>query len=338
MQIATQHNPLVSVVIPVRNSAATLDLCLRAVKHSYYRNIEVIVVDDHSTDQSAEIAGRYDCLLLSPGAGMGANNARNFGAQKAKGEILIFLDSDIVVGRETILTVVETIEEEGVDAAVGLYTARHRHETFVSQYKNLWVRYSYLKSPASIDWLFGAISGIRRSAFERLGGFNSELLAQYGHDDIELGKRFARANLSIVLNMDIEVEHLKSYTMRSFIRNEFKRSIGFAELAVKTGEAAQSLGRGFVNVYPSFVLSTALPLILLLLGVCVVLGWVPLWSIAVAGGVYFLLNIRFLNYLEQVRGLFAMMAMIPLLLIDHAVCFAGSCVGALRGLRANKSR
>src|SRR5262249_5341102 len=151
----------------------------------------------------------------------------------AKGDLLVFIDSDVVVRRETILGIVETMEESGLDAVVGIYTARHRHERFVSQYKNLWIRYSYMKSLPAIDWLFGAISGIRREAFEKLGGFNVELLARDGHDDIELGKRFSRAKLSIALDMDIEVEHLKDYTLSSFIQNEYRRSVGFAEMAMR---------------------------------------------------------------------------------------------------------
>jgi hypothetical protein len=232
---------------------------------------------------------------------------------------------------------VETLEESGVDAVIGLYTARHRNDSLVSQYKNLWIRYSYMKSPPAVDWLFGSISGIRRKAFESIGGFNIDLMARHGHDDIELGKRFASANLNIVLNMEIEVEHLKRYTLGSFIRNEFNRSMGFAELATKAGETAHSWRRGFVNVYPAFILSTMLSFVLLVGSVGIVGGWIPLWFLLAVAGLYLLLNLRFLNYLEQVRGLFAMTAMIPFLVIDHFVCLAGSAVGILKGFKKKES-
>ena len=336
MDVSIENNPLVSIIIPVKNGGATLDACLRSIKRSYYKNFEVIVVDDHSTDNIAEITRRLNYTVIPATDGEGANHARNFGARHAKGEILVFLDSDIVVERETILGIVETLEEEGIDAVVGIYTARHRHETFVSQYKNLWVRYSYLKSTPAIDWLFGAVSGIRRRAFEKLGGFDSSLLARQGHDDLELGKRFARANLNIVLNMDIEVEHLKHYTLGSFIRNEFHRSVGFAELATRFGETTKSLQRGFVNVYPAFVVSTMFSLLVLGVMLGSLEGWFSYWYGLAAIGAYLLMNIRFLNYLEQVRGLFAMVVMVPFLFIDHVVCFIGSLVGIVRGLRTRK--
>jgi glycosyltransferase involved in cell wall biosynthesis len=330
--MTSDYNPFVSVIIPVKNGKATIANCLRSIRRSYYKNFEIIVVDDHSTDGSGEIARSYKCTVIDAKEGTGANNARNIGAVNAKGDILMFVDADILIERETMLGIVETLDEDSVDAVVGIYTAKHRHESFISQYKNLWVRYSYIKSPPAIDWLFGSISGIKRDAFHRLGGFNVELLAKHGHDDIELGKRFAKQNLRIELNMDIEVEHLKKYSIRSFIKNEFNRSMGFAELAIRFRETAQSLKQGFVNVYPSFVISTLFSVLLLVVAIIYLTGNVSLGWLLVAVGIYFVLNIRFLNYLEQVRGLFAMFVMIPFLFLDHLICFVGSVVGTLKGL------
>jgi len=332
MHSETVYNPLVSIIIPVKNGSRTIDACLKAIKRSYYKNYEVIVVDDGSTDGTPDILKQHNCRILHAERGEGANNARNFGAGNAAGDLLVFVDSDIVVGRETILGIVETLEDNNTDAVVGIYTARHRHETFVSQYKNLWVRYSYLKSLPAIDWLFGSISGIKRAAFEKIGGFDVELLARHGHDDIELGKRFVRSRLNIVLNTDVEVEHLKNYTVRSFLKNEFDRSLGFAELAFRLRETSSSFIKGFVNVYPSFVISTMVSVAGAAIIVLAASGIIPYWYAGVPAGIYILLNIRFLNYLEQVRGLFAMIAMVPFLLLDHLICFAGSVCGVLRGL------
>jgi glycosyltransferase involved in cell wall biosynthesis len=331
MNGTAEYHPFVSIVIPVKNGGAVLDSCLRAIKRSYYKHSEVIVVDDHSTDNTVAIARSHGCAVYETAEGAGANNARNFGARQAKGDVLVFLDSDIVIARETILGIVETLQDEGLDAVVGIYTAKHRHESFVSQYKNLWVRYSYIKSTPAIDWLFGAISGIKRPAFEKMGGFNVALMAHHGHDDIELGKRFAQSNLSIALNMDIEVEHLKQYTVWSFIKNEYHRSLGFAELSVRFGETTKSVRRGFVNVYPSFILSTLLSMPLVLACAAYAADLAPSWLAGGMLGAYLLLNIRFLNYLEQVRGLFAMIVMVPFLLIDHLVCMVGSIAGLLKG-------
>src|SRR5512137_1225965 len=100
--INAEYNPLVSVIIPVKNGAATLSRCLRAVRRSNYKNYEIIVVNDNSSDKSAEIASSFGVRLINVETGSGANNARNLGATGAMGEILMFIDADIVVERETL--------------------------------------------------------------------------------------------------------------------------------------------------------------------------------------------------------------------------------------------
>jgi hypothetical protein len=159
-----------------------------------------------------------------------------------------------------------------------------------------------------------------------------ELIAQHGNDDLELGKRLARDNVKIELDMEIEVEHLKEYNFSSFVRNEFKRSFGFVLLARRLGEMGSSVRRGFVNVYPSFILSTLLTLVGIALVVAFLVGEVSPWWIAAAGALYFVMNVRFLNYLEQVRGFFAMLVMVPILFLDQVVCLAGSFAGFVRSL------
>jgi glycosyltransferase involved in cell wall biosynthesis len=327
-----QAQPLISIIIPAKNAENTIGVVLRAVRKSSYPRYEIILSDDYSTDGTVQIAEQAGVRVIRSTAGSGANHARNVGAANSSGDILVFIDADIVIARDTLATIVESLGDGIADAVVGIYTAKHRHESFVSQYKNLWVRYSYLKSPPAIDWMFGAISGIRRRAFESIGGFDENLLASNGHDDIELGKRLAKARIAIVLNLDCEVEHLKQYTLRSFFLNEFRRSAGFAELAARLGEWGSVLRRGFANVSPVFILSVIISVIISLMFLAAFTGWLPLRFPLIVMGCYLLLNIRFLNYLEQVRGLFAMIAMIPLLFLDHLFCFFGSVAGVLHSL------
>jgi hypothetical protein len=151
-------------------------------------------------------------------------------------------------------------------------------------------------------------------------------------DDVDLGKRFAKANLNIELNMEIEVEHMKIYTLSSFVKNEFQRSYGFAKLATKLGEASGSLSKGFANVYPEFIISTVFSMVIVVIVAGAATRVLPWWVVASFAGAYLVLNIRFLNYLEQVRGLFAMIVMLPILFLDHLVCLAGSVFGVLASL------
>ncbi len=85
--------PLVSIIVPTRNSAATLDACLASISKQSYKNIELIVVDRDSTDDTKTIAKKYTELVFNKDPERSVQ--RNYGAKKAKGEYVVFIDSDM---------------------------------------------------------------------------------------------------------------------------------------------------------------------------------------------------------------------------------------------------
>src|SRR5258708_40211689 len=87
--------PLVTVVVPTKNSAVTLDACLESIVKQTYRHIELIVVDNKSSDTTKDIAKVYTTSVFDKGPERSAQ--RNFGAVKGKGEVLVFIDSDMIL-------------------------------------------------------------------------------------------------------------------------------------------------------------------------------------------------------------------------------------------------
>jgi len=87
--------PLVSAVIPTYNSEKTLEKCLKSIRDQTYDNIEIIVVDNNSTDNTKEIAKKYADKVFN--VGPERSTQRNFGAKKAKGRYLLFIDSDMIL-------------------------------------------------------------------------------------------------------------------------------------------------------------------------------------------------------------------------------------------------
>ncbi len=83
---------LVSVIVPAKNSAGTIEMCLRSIKEQTYPDIEIIVVDNYSEDGTAEIARKYANVFLKD---LGISAARNYGAENAKGDYLASIDSDM---------------------------------------------------------------------------------------------------------------------------------------------------------------------------------------------------------------------------------------------------
>lgn len=116
---------LLSIVVPTYNVAPYLRASLGSILRQTYRNIEVIVIDDGSTDGSGRIAraiARRDPrvrVVRQGNRGLGA--ARNAGARLARGEFITFIDSDDTVSRHSFRPVIDALRESGSDMAVSPY-------------------------------------------------------------------------------------------------------------------------------------------------------------------------------------------------------------------------
>ena len=156
--------PTVSVVIPAYNAARMLDLCLKSISASGLQPYECIVVDDGSTDKTAEVARKYGARLLSTGGRKGPAVARNQGAREAKGEIVFFIDSDICLHLNTLARVSSGFENHPeVDAIIGSYDDSPEQQDVLSMYRNLMHRYG----PRMVDGLEKLARLIHPEAFDK---------------------------------------------------------------------------------------------------------------------------------------------------------------------------
>lgn len=114
MQKPDRRQPLVSVIIPARDSETTIERCLQSIMEQTYRNLEVIVVDNYSSDRTKEISKRYGAKVYLKGSERGAQV--NFGATKAAGKYIYRIDSDFVLQPNVIQQAVESCENDGYDA------------------------------------------------------------------------------------------------------------------------------------------------------------------------------------------------------------------------------
>jgi len=89
-----QNNPLLSIIIPTYNEENYLPFLLSSIKNQGFKNYEIIVADNNSKDKTAEIARTYGCKIVKGGM---PPKARNNGAKKAKGRLLLFLDADVIL-------------------------------------------------------------------------------------------------------------------------------------------------------------------------------------------------------------------------------------------------
>ena len=332
MDTQNSHSPIrISVVIPARNSGKTLFACLASIQSSTVPVHEIVVVSDGSTDNTCAIAKEFGVSLIELNDHHQANYCRNLGAAEAGGDLLMFLDSDVVLGCDAVRNTLRSMEAGTPDAIVGVYSLRHRHANEASQYKNLWIRYSYLRKRQFVDWIFGAIAIIRRDVFEAAGGFDDTLFMHTG-GDLELGKRMANGQPLIFLDPTVEVEHLKQHTLRTLLKNDFKRSQGFVRLAARLGQLRHSFTRGFVNVYPAFAYSSLLAWFVLLFLALGIWSVTSFWIGVAALVCYTAINMPFMIYYTQVRGFMKVPAAFGIMLLDHLVCGLGCLKGIVRWL------
>ena len=108
--------PIVSVIVPTKNSAATLEKCLQSIDRQSYTAVEVIVVDNHSTDNTTTIARQYADLVITKGPER--STQRNHAAKTANGKYLIFIDSDMNLEINVIQRCVKAIEAKPHTAGV----------------------------------------------------------------------------------------------------------------------------------------------------------------------------------------------------------------------------
>lgn len=326
----------VSVIIPTFNSSAHILHCLSAIKNSAYPIYEIIVVDDLSLDNTVEMAQKAKVNVVKMNHKSSANLCRNEGARRANGDVLLFLDSDVVISANAVGEIITTFENKDIDAVVGLYSPPTANSNLCTAYKNLWIRYSYLCSMPSIDWIFGAVSAIRKDVFSMADGFKNELAVKAGIDDLELGKRLNKMNYHIILNPNVEGQHLKQFTLRSLLRNDFARSEWFVLLAWELREFHSSLNKGFVNVYPSFIISTMLSILLLGLLPIAYSSRIGVIIFILGIAVYIRLNFNFLLYFKKYFGIARTIAVIFILFFDHVVCAIGSAKGVIKCLIHSK--
>lgn len=224
---ADNRNPYISIIIPLYNAERTLEKCLKAVFDSTFQDLEVLVVDDGSTDSSIGIAQSFPCRVLKLPNNQGPSVARNCGARNAKGDVLLFIDSDIVIQRDTINLFVDSLKS--YCAVFGIYTQKPGTDGLLSLYQNFYAHKSIKETRELTSMLYSYCVAIKKDAFLQMGGFD-ESWRRPTFEDVQLGLRLTENGYQIYLNKNIKVVHHPNFTIKRFIRNYFYKSLDLSKL------------------------------------------------------------------------------------------------------------
>lgn len=277
----------ISVIIPVHNGGEDFRRCLDSLGQSTRLPDELIVVDDVSTDASALAAQHAHAQVLTlTGTPHGPAFARNVGASVAKGNLLVFIDADVVVHANTLSKIAEYFDQAPAIAALfGSYDDTPAATNWVSQYKNLQHHFVHQHSKREAATFWAGCGAIRSEIFVALGGFSTQY-TRPSIEDIELGVRLKQAGHTIWLCKDVLVTHLKHWTLPSLLRADiFGRAVPWTKLILSSGQLPADLNLNAANRISALTALALMPL-------CVLGFWLPsAWLVALAAlGIIVVLN------------------------------------------------
>lgn len=298
-----------SVVVPATDGPASLDECLRAIRAAIDPPQELIVVD-------------------AP-AGAGPATARNFGVQQATGDVVVFVDSDVVVHADAFHRLRAAFASDpALTAVFGSYDGDPRARGIVSEFRNLLHHHVHQSAPGTATTFWAGLGAVRRDAFLAIGGFDERSFPRPSIEDIELGMRLMDSGARIVLDPLVQGKHLKRWTFEGMIRTDFSaRGAPWVELLLSRGSGSSALNLGWRHR-----MSAAASLALL---VTSSRRRVPPSMALLA--LIFILNHSFYRMLLRRRGPAFAAAALPLHVVHHLVGLAAVPEGLRRHLRRRRS-
>lgn len=209
------NNPLVSVVIPTKNSSGTLEKCLESVRNQTYDNIEIIIIDNFSTDDTRAVANKYTSKIFS--VAPERSSQVNFGALKASGKYIYRVDSDFVLERDVISESV-SLAEANEYAAVLIHNTSDPTVSF-------WARVrKFERDMYEHDQLNVAVRFFRKDVFISVGGFDPRL--NYG-EDYDLHNRIAENyKIGQIHAKELHLGEYKSLKEISRVNYYYGKSVG----------------------------------------------------------------------------------------------------------------
>jgi glycosyltransferase involved in cell wall biosynthesis len=323
--------PQLSIIVAVRDGASTLARALQAIVSSDLprHSLELIVVDDASTDGSAVIGARYaDTVIRLSARRSGLAYARNRGAEIARADAIAFIESDVGVRPDTLRLMLQALDDPGINALCAGRDGAEPRKGLTSQYWSLLHRFGERAHPRTGGTFASGCVVIRRSVLVASGMFDEWRFGSGSLEGVELGQRLAYSGHRVTLSPDVTVAHLREWTVGGVIREAFarsallSRSLGYVPTRISTpGDVVFTLSR------------TAVPVLAVVAITALSGAFMPPhdWWVraAIALALVVLVNSRILRSFVRERGIVFALLTLPLHLISQAVSVTGLCLGWL---------
>jgi cellulose synthase/poly-beta-1,6-N-acetylglucosamine synthase-like glycosyltransferase len=218
-----------SAIVPATDSPATLELAVEAIRNAADPPDELIVV--------------RDCELR------GAAAARNLGVRQATGDVLVFVDADVLVAPDAFTRIRAAFDSEPrLTALFGSYDDDPPRQGLVSDFRNLLHHHVHQSDPGEASTFWTGLGALRRMAFEEAAGFDDARYSGAEIEDIELGTRLADMGARVVLDPQLQGKHLKRTTLWRMLRTDVVlRGAPWTALMLERRSAPTSLNLSWGN-------------------------------------------------------------------------------------------
>jgi hypothetical protein len=297
-----------SVVVPATDDPVTLPRCVAALEASDRPADEVLVITDPALSATA---------------------ARNAGARRATGDVVVFVDADVEVDPRALGRLRDVLDHDpDLTAVFGSYDDAPADRGVVSAFRNLLHHHVHHRSAGPAETFWTGLGAVRRSAFLAVGGFDEQRYPHPSIEDIDLGDRLRAAGHRVALDPTIQGTHLKVWTLRSMVATDFsRRGVPWVSLQVRRRRLSGALNCGWRHRLSAVASVLAV--------VAAAFAVVP----AVVAGVAALvgLNLGFYALLLRRLGVAHAVAGVGLHGLHHLVAVAAVPVGIVAGLRAART-
>ena len=249
----------------MRNDAQRLRRCLNSILANHYPRelVELVVIDNNSTDGSGQVARECGAVVLTCRAGSVAE-LRNRGARAALGSILAFVDADHEIDRHWIETAVDVLSDASVAATGAAYLPQPSANWVQQQIDGLR---DHPTARQDVTWLGSGNLAVKRSAFETVGGFNVDLTAC---EDVDLCNRLLATGRRIVADPALRSVHFGDpRTLKAVFFGELWRGRDNIRVTVRGPKTLRNLRSAIIPVCQ-----------LIALGACVIAALMKWWPVA----------------------------------------------------------
>jgi cellulose synthase/poly-beta-1,6-N-acetylglucosamine synthase-like glycosyltransferase len=216
---------MISIVIPTYNADDTIEECLESLLiqiKKIQKKAEVLVVDDGSTDNTINIVKKYSVKLINQ-KHKGPAEARNNGWKKAKGDIVIFLDSDCKVGKNWLKNILKPFKDQKV-AGVSVKYKTWNEDSWIARFIGYEIEQRHNRISERTNFLASYSTAYRREILKKMNGFDTSFKTASAEDN-DLSYRIIQSGYYLIFLKKTYVWHKHSESLLNYFKKQFNHAV-----------------------------------------------------------------------------------------------------------------